>query len=255
MSEGAPWGAPWAMLDDLVNLSISHPITQAWLLGGVAAVCLLLRRYRLAFGVAAAAPLWLLLCATPAFTQSLQRWLEGRYEVRPPAAYPIADAIVVLGGEKLTDGAPDAQDGGADARTRVGFGYLLFRAGRAPTVVLSGEGDAKPMAAILERQGVPPTSLRLETASRTTYENARNTAALLRGEGRRTILLVTSPAHMPRAAASFEKQGLHVIPAPAQAQPAKPVDPWQPRRAMLWDASHALHEYIGLWVYRWRGWA
>jgi uncharacterized SAM-binding protein YcdF (DUF218 family) len=243
------------MLDYLVNLSISHPITQAWLMAGIAVLCLLLRRYRLAFGVAVAAPLWLLLCATPAFTQGLQRWLEGQYDARPPTAYPLADAIVVLGGEKLPDEPAAAPDEEADARTRVGFGYLLFRAGRAPKVFLSGEHDAGPMATMLERQGVPASALRLETASRTTYENARNTAAQLRDEGRRTILLVTSPAHMPRAAASFEKQGLRVIPAPAFSPPAKPVDPWAPRRAMLWDASHALHEYIGLWVYRWRGWA
>lgn len=244
------------MWDYLVNLSISHPITQAWLLAGVAVLCLLLRRYRLGFGIAAAAPLWLLLCATPAFTQGLQRWLEGQYDPRPPATYPIADAIVVLGGEKLAADMPADGDSEADARTRVGFGYLLYRSGRAPAVFLSGESDAKPMAAMLERQGVPATALRLETASRTTYENARNTAALLRGEGRHTILLVTSPAHMPRAAASFEKQGLRVIPAPALAPAAAPpMSPWQPRRAMLWDASHALHEYIGLWVYRWRGWA
>jgi len=243
------------MWNYLVNLSISHPITQAWLLAGIAIPLLLLRRYRLGFGIAAIAPLWLLLCATPAFTQGLQRWLEGQYDARPPATYPVADAIVVLGGEKLSVETPADPDSETDARTRVGFGYLLFQAGRAPKVFLSGQGDAQPMAAILERQGVPAAALRLETASRTTYENARNTAALLRGEGRRTILLVTSPAHMPRAAASFEKQGLRVIPAPALPPASTRIDPWQPRRAMLWDASHALHEYIGLWVYRWRGWA
>ena len=242
------------MLDELVNLSISHPITQAWLIAGLALLCGMLRRYRLALGIAAVAPLWLLLCATPAFTRGLQHWLEGRYDARPPASYPLADAIVVLGGEKLS-GASATQDSEADAGTRVGFGYLLYRARRAPAIYLSGEGDAQPMAALLERQGVSPSALRLETGSRTTYENARNTAALLRGEGRHTILLVTSAAHMPRAAASFEKQGLRVIPAPALSPPVQPVDPWQPRRAMLWDASHALHEYIGLWVYRWRGWA
>lgn len=243
------------MLDYLVNLSISHPITQAWLIAAIALLCLILRRYRTALGIAAVAPFWLLLCATPAFTQGLQRRLEGQYDARPPAAYPIADAIVILGGEKMSDDEHGSADGEADARTRVGLGYLLYDARRAPMVLLSGEGDAKPMAAMLERQGVPAAALRLETTSRTTYENARNSAALLRHEGRHTVLLVTSAAHMPRAAASFERQGLRVIPAPALPPAAKPIDPWQPRRAMLWDASHALHEYIGLWVYRWRGWA
>lgn len=245
------------MLDYLVNLSISHPITQAWLLSGVAVLCLLTRRYRLGAGIAAFIPLWLLLCATPAFAHGLQRWLEGQYEARPATAYPKVDAIVVLGGEAARE-VESAWSGDAAglAGSRVGFGYLLYRAGRAPTVLLSGgDGDAQRMAATLEREGVPAAALRLETSSRTTYENARNSAVLLRAEGVHTILLVTAPAHMPRAAASFEKQGVHVIPAPAQAPPDKPGDAWEPRRAVLWDASHTLHEYIGLWVYRLRGWA
>ena len=243
---------------DLVNLSISHPITQAWLLGAIALLCFVLRRWRLGLCVAAVAPLWLLLCATPAFAHGLQRWLEGQYTAQPAADYPQADAIVVLGGEGLAEEKESWRDQGSDAiaNSRVGFGYLLFRAGRAPLVLLSGDGDARRMAAMLERQGVPAAAVRLESASHTTYENARNCAALLRGDGARSILLVTSPAHMRRAAASFEKQGLQVIPAPALPPPAHaPGSEWVPRRAVLWDASHTLHEYIGLWVYRLRGWA
>lgn len=243
---------------DLVNLSISHPITQAWLLGAIALLCIVLRRYRLGLGIAALAPLWLLLCATPAFAHGLQRCLQGQYATQPAVDYPRADAIVVLGGEALADEKDSWLDesGDAIANSRVGFGYLLFRASRAPLVVLSGENDAKRMAAMLERQGVPSSAVRLETSSHTTYENARNSAAILRGDGAHTVLLVTSPEHMPRAAASFEKQGLHVIPAPALLPPVRePGSEWEPRRAVLWDASHTLHEYIGLWVYRLRGWA
>lgn len=242
---------------DLVNLSISHPITQACLLGAIALLCLVTRRYRLGLGVAAMAPLWLLLCAMPAFAHGLQRALADQYAMQPAADYPRADAIVVLGGEGLAEEKQHWGDetGEAIANSRVGFGYLLFRAGRAPMVLLSGAGDARRMQAMLERQGVPAAAVRLEAASRTTYENARNSAALLRADGVRSVLLVTSPEHMPRAAASFEKQGLQVIAAPALLPPARPSNPWEPRRAVLWDASHTLHEYIGLWIYRLRGWA
>jgi len=246
------------MLDRLVNLSISHPYVQAWLLGAIALLLLVFRRYRLGFGIAAIAPLWLLLCATPAFSHGLQRWLEGQYATQPAVDYPKADAIVVLGGEALADEQESWRDEGGDAiaNSRVGFGYLLFRASRAPLIVLSGEGDARRMAAMLQRQGVPSSAMRLEAASRTTYENARNTAALLRGDGAHRILLVTSPEHMRRAAASFEKQGLRVIPAPALPPPVRaPGSDWQPRRAVLFETSHILHEYLGLWVYRLRGWA
>lgn len=140
------------------------------------------------------------------------------------------------------------------ATTRVGFGYLLYKAGKAPIILLSGgSGGAQRMAAMLEQQGVPPSALRIEGRSSNTYENALYSSHMLADEKLRRILLVTSPMHMPRAIASFRKQGLEVIPASARTSPAaKPLlatDKWWPQRAVLWLNHHILHEYIGLAVY------
>lgn len=238
--------------------NLSHPVAQALLLAGVGLLCIMARRYRTGLCMIALVPVWLTLCATPAFATALQRTLTNQYPAQTASTYPSADAIVILGGERDPQQTRWDDEDADIAASRVGFGYLLFKANRAPVVLLSGgEGDALRMAGMLEQQGVPADALHVESESRTTYENARNSAVILQQRGIHRILLVTSAAHMPRAVASFEKQGLDVIPAPAMTPLSKhPVrELWAPRRAVLWNASQAIHEYIGLWVYRLRGWA
>ena len=88
-----------------------------------------------------------------------------------------AEAIVVLGCR-----------GPAALRRRLGIGIELFERGAAPLLVLSGGGSATmPEAEIMRRaaiaHGVPPTALLVDTVSRNTVENARETARLLRARG------------------------------------------------------------------------
>ena len=59
------------------------------------------------------------------------------------------------------------------------------------------------------RLGVPESVIVVEEHSRTTYENALHTKAML---GSARILLVTAAYHMPRAVGLFEKQGFTVTP-------------------------------------------
>lgn len=203
----------------------------------------------------AAGLLWLVACATPVSTTWLTGSLERQYPPRDAATYPKVDAIVVIGGDSpLSEQQDWSDEEGPMATTRVGFGYLLYKAGKAPIILLSGgSGGAQRMAAMLEQQGVPPSALRIEGRSSNTYENALYSSHMLADEKLRRILLVTSPMHMPRAIASFRKQGLEVIPASARTSPAaKPLlatDKWWPQRAVLWLNHHILHEYIGLAVY------
>lgn len=238
---------------------LSDPLPQALLLIGGGMVCLRVRRYRSALGLCLSGLLWVSLCATPAFAQWLQRGLTDRYPPVPAAHYPGAEAIVVLGG-----GAPMHFDGAADIdsdqvlATRAGFSLALFRAARAPRMLLSGgDEEAEAMARKLVRQGIPAAALQLETRSASTRQNALYAAAMLRRERIKRILLVTSAMHMPRALASFRNQGLSVIPAPALDLRAdsRPRRPWLPQRAALRQSGRCLHEYLGLWVYRLRGWA
>jgi uncharacterized SAM-binding protein YcdF (DUF218 family) len=215
--------------------------------------------YRLAALMLVVATLALAACSTPAVATWLRFGLTRPYPVQPAAAYPVADAIVVLGGGWMPD-TEDVLDNPSvdDAHTRLGFGRRLYLAGRAPLILLSGgDGEAQRMADRLVLQGLPPAQLRTENRSRDTYENALYSAQVLRRAGARRILLVTSAIHMGRAVASFRKQGLEVIPAPAMPLPHRdrPTSFWRGRRMAFFRSANSLHEYLGQWIYRLRGWS
>lgn len=231
-----------------------HPAVQSALLLVAGALLLQGRHYRLAVFSTTVAVLWLGLCATPAFANWLERGLEQRHTQRQPWTYPTADAIVVLGGGKLPDD-PEWRDDDADAPvTRMDFGLELFRQRRANVLLLSGADQAGKMADRLSQRGVPPVAMLVEDSSTNTRENALYSAALLRQKNLQSILLVTSGIHMPRAQASFARQGLHVIAAPAPDGYIGATNSWWPRRAALTVTARCLREHLGLWVYRWRGW-
>ena len=115
-----------------------------------------------------------------------------------------ADAIVVLGCR-----------GPAALKRRLGIGIRLFEAGAAPLLVLSGGGSGPlPEAEIMRRaaiaHGVPPAAMLLDTGSRNTVENARETARLLSTRGLGSVLLVSDRVHLPRAALLFRLAGLRI---------------------------------------------
>lgn len=217
---------------------------------------LMWRHYRSALAMLTLAGLWLYLCATPAFSAWLRAGLESQFPHRPAEECPRVDAIVVFGGDSIPGANADWQDG-TIARQRIGYAYQLYREGCAPLLVLAGgNGSADRMAAALTAQGVPAEALRLDARSLNTHENAHHAAAILQEENAHRILLVTSPIHMPRALASLRHQGVSPIPAAAIPTPdPSSSQPWLPKRATLRRIPRYLHEYLGLWAYRLRGWA
>jgi uncharacterized SAM-binding protein YcdF (DUF218 family) len=102
------------------------------------------------------------------------------------------------------------------------------------------------------RYGVPESQLIIENRSRSTAENARYTAEILRQKGIRKIILVTDAVHMRRAQKTFEKWGLTVIPAPCGFRPVyefgwgDALPNWE---AIMW-IEDVLHEVAGL-VWYW----
>jgi uncharacterized SAM-binding protein YcdF (DUF218 family) len=83
-------------------------------------------------------------------------------------------------------------------------------------LLLSGGGSGPvPEAEIMRRmalaRGVPEALLLAEIRSRNTVENAYETARLLRSHGKRSVLLVSDRAHLPRAALLFRLAGLRVV--------------------------------------------
>lgn len=231
----------------------------------IAVILALLRWRRTAAVLFAGAIAWSLAWSLPGTSLCLGGALEGRYPYLPAAQMPVADAIVVLGGNTANNRPNwfEAYDP-KTAVPRIDRAADLYHAGRATRVVLSGgalEGDvseAQGMAHGLRQMGVPNSALVLENNSRNTYENAGLTRERLEQNDIRTVLVVTSALHMPRAMAVFHKQGVAVIAAPNAPQIVPSSDPawrkwWPDSRTM--DASRSIiKEYVGLLVYRLRGW-
>lgn len=192
-------------------------------------------------------------------------WLAAGLETAPAltpeqigALAHEAQAIVVPGAGR-TAAAPEYQ--GHDvpsyyAAARLRYAADLYRQTGLPLAVSGGsvfgehESEALIMARSLETEYVAPARWQ-EGNSRTTWENARNTAALLQPQGIRRIVLVTSAAHMRRAAGAFRHFGFEVREAPADfAEFGHEPLAMQlvPNAGALVYSRQALHEYVG-WVW------
>lgn len=177
------------------------------------------RRYRLGgFAVALLALTVLYFAATPLAVRLLGVPLERPYlKTQAVETLPVADAIVLLGGGVGYAGEfayPEL----FEAADRVWHAARLYRAGKAPRVVVSGSNDLKAAVPLLVDLGVPREAMVVDNRSRNTYENSRFTERLL-SEGRDaalpppTVLVVTSAWHMPRALGNFSRTSLKVTPA------------------------------------------
>ena len=172
-----------------------------------------------------------------------------------------AQAIVVLSAGRLQR-APEY--GGRDIPDYVGLARLRYaahlqRRTGLPVLVSGGFGSASAPSlatgmaeALREDFGVPVKWL--EARSRDTGENAACSAALLRPEGVKRILLVTDAMHMPRARAAFERAGLEVVSAPTVffSRQQQPLGAWVPSTEGMRRSSYALYELIGMAWYRLR---
>lgn len=225
---------------------------------------LLRRRTGWAGSCAAAGILLLLLFSTPVVAGRLLGSLENDFEILAPEAHPEADAIVVLSG--FTDPPAGSR---VSVHVEEGFdrllhGLRLLRAGKAPVILLSGGrmgggpmSEAEQMKRLALEYGAPEETVLLESASRTTRENAAACAELLRGIGAGRVLLVTSASHMRRAAAAFTREGVSVVPAPTDV--AIVPKGWSlfrlvPDARWLRYSTRAFKEYAGYaayWLWRW----
>ena len=240
-----------------------YPLSLSLLLLVLALLLIRLRQVRGAFYTAVLATGWLYLCSTAMFANFLMATLERDYPSRAMSVIGEADAIVLLGGAMRGDTHMGTLADLNQQADRLVYATALYKAGKAPVVLLTGggpEGDrpeAQQMRDILTVMGVSPQDMLLENSSRDTHDNAVYSAIILKGKGLNRVLLVTSAFHMRRAQALFEGQGLEVVPAPTDYQRtvAKSVLPsGMPMVSNLGRTTHALHEMMGYWVYRWRGW-
>jgi uncharacterized SAM-binding protein YcdF (DUF218 family) len=232
----------------------------SWALLLLVAAILLRGRGRLAGGLAALGVAVLVVFSTYPVSDGIMRAAErgARSTFREDVVY---DAVVVLGG--MVDDAASRASGETELRGEVDRllrGFELVRAGRARHVVVAAglvapqPGDVPEgarLAAKLAAWGIPEDRIVAETASRNTRENALEVSRLAAARGWRTLLVVTSAAHLPRAQGCFRAVGLEpdVLPVDFRGGDGHGRG-FLPRAGALAKSTDALRELAGRAVYR-----
>jgi uncharacterized SAM-binding protein YcdF (DUF218 family) len=223
------------------------------------------QRRRVGVSLALAGFAWLWLWSTPAVSGWARGSLESPWSQLSAEDSPRVDAIVVLGGA-FSHKAERPYPNAGSAVDRYWHAARLFHAGKAPRIIVSGgrspgrgQGmtEAEAGQAFLADLGVPADSIVVESEALTTRGNAVEVAELLSRSEVDRIALVTSALHMRRSLAAFRAVGLD--PEPAATDFEVSADPisfrdFLPSAAALADSSRAIHEWVGYWVYWWRGW-
>lgn len=188
------------------------------LLLAIAGLLLARRHPRVGRSIAAAGVATLFVLSMPIVAALLVRSLDAS----PPLDLEVAkgaQAVVILGGGTRR-GAPEygGDTLGRLTLERVRYGARVARQTGLPVLVSGGsvsgdETEAKLMReALANEYGVDVRWA--EDRSRTTHENAVESAAILRAAGVRRVVLVAHSFDMPRATAEFASQGIETIAAP-----------------------------------------
>jgi uncharacterized SAM-binding protein YcdF (DUF218 family) len=139
-------------------------------------------------------------------------------------------AIVVLGAAQYV-GRPSPV-----LRARLDHAIALWRRQMAPILIVTGgrgRGDTTTEAAVSQRyaiqRGVPASAILLETEGRTTSQSMAGIAALMGGQNRKDVLLVSDPFHMFRLVILARRHGLEPFASPTPTSPitASPVERWK----------------------------
>jgi uncharacterized SAM-binding protein YcdF (DUF218 family) len=191
--------------------------------------------------------------------------LEKPYAGSNRTVPPSADAVIVLGGWGITSTNEFAGLDLGPAADRLLTGIDLARRGQADALVVGGAattGTLEPIEPELVRRwlarwelsDVPVLGL---GPCRSTRDEAVRAATLARERGWTRVLLVTSAWHLERARGAFRAAGLETIPVACDflgttslRRPPKLVPQAQSMVLLqIW-----LHEMVGYWYYRARGW-
>lgn len=220
-----------------------------------------------------AALIVLFLSGNPWVSNWLAQSLEWQYIAK--TELPTADAIVILGGGIRSQAYPRPDVDFSEAGDRVWYGASLYRAGKAPKVIVSGgriawKGGGKPesedLTNLLVKMGVPKVDIIPEGDSMNTRDNGVYVQKILNANNFKTILLVTSAMHMPRSMAIFKHLGIKAIAAPTDyrvsqleldqpnIQTESVILSLMPDDEKLSVTTAAIREYIGMWVYKVKDW-
>ncbi|WP_300540632.1 YdcF family protein [Maricaulis sp.] len=154
----------------------------------------------------------------------------ARYD--PPPVSQRADAIIVLTGDT----------------GRLATGGQLLRDGRSPQLLISGVHPSATVDDIKRHTGLTDAEFSccvvLGREATDTIGNAREAGMLVRENGYRSLIIVTSDYHLPRSLLEMRTlmPGVELIPYPVRTPP-----PWHnARAARLWLQEYA--KYTAVWV-------
>jgi len=163
-----------------------------------------------------------------------------------------ADVIIILGGGVVKD----TRSLPWSVQERARRGIEIYRQGYADTIIVAGglvKGESytesEIMKAYIKVLGVAPGDVFEENASKSTYENALNSLAIMDSYGWETALLVTSDYHTERACRVFEKLKADITCISASPEAAFADDPFR----RLVDARSIFREYVAVIYYFIRG--
>jgi len=189
--------------------------------------------------------LWLAAAFTP---------LSGRLAAGLVRADPLrsGDAVLVLGSRVQRDGDPTPE-----AESRLLRGLELLAEGRAARLVVTEQpwpvGPYAPLArGLMERLGLRHELVAVGPA-RNTHDEAVAAARLCRERGWKRLLVVSSPTHTRRACRTAEAQGIEVVCVPA-VETRLDLETLDRPGERLELFGQVLHERVGYWAYRRRGW-
>lgn len=208
--------------------------------------------------------------STPIVSYALVRGLEKKFD--PPATFPKASAVVVLGGATQPAVPPRRFAETNMFGDRIFHALRLAKAHYAPYIICTGGkvkflsdypgSEAMVMANLLREFGgrdIDSASILIEDQARNTYENGTRIKELFEKRGlQRIIILITSAMHMYRSVKIFQKIGFTVYPAPTDYWVASEnrlkLFYFLPSGEDLLSSTVALHEYYGMIAYRILGW-
>lgn len=159
-----------------------------------------------------------------------------------------------------------------DSIDRIFKGIELIKTGRAQKLIFTGGyapyskkkiAEATLMLQFVRTHDLLADSLIwIENQSINTYENALNTAKLLKLKKMNppySIYLITSAYHMPRSVYTFNKMGFEIIPVPTDFQHHERTQRnWLfeiiPQAGSMFDVSRVMREWMGLQYYKFKFW-
>jgi len=217
------------------------------------------------FGLLPYLLLWILGTRFP--SQAMVRTLEDPYPPIPMESVPNKDVAIVLGGMVNTLIKNPSHAELTEASDRLIDAIRLYKKGKVKKILFTGGSGSLHHQDITESQiarlifldlGVPEEDLILEDKSRNTYENALYSKELLDKTPWKSYILITSASHMKRSEAVFQKAGfqdLFLFPTDYRSL-REDLSFWDkilPSPGSWELLSVSSKEWIGIWVYSWKG--